>query len=60
MKKRDYLKMKITKSRQIRKDKGRLSDLSMDNKKCRQMKLMKRKLERKSAKKALKGEKMEE
>ena len=59
MRTNNYRKKKDSKIRQIRKDKGKLSDNTVDNKKAYRAKLMARKLERRHNKKAMKAEKMD-
>ena len=54
----NFIKRKSSKKRQQRKDKGRMSDLSIDNKKARQIKLMAKVVARRQAKKELKESKM--
>lgn len=54
----NFIKRKNSKKRQQRKDKGRMSDLSIDSKKARQIKLMAKVVERRRAKKELKESKM--
>ena len=57
MKKNDFMKKRTEKIRSKRKQCGKLSDNTIDNKKFRQQKLLEKKLERRALKKAMKEEK---